>query len=83
MNIAKLLRTAFYIEHLYWLLGNSNLILATQILTKAKRSYLYIMIIAKQTKQILPKRCCFFSYIVNINANLKKIDEKKCCFKRI
>ena len=55
-----------------WL--NSNLILATQILTKTKRSYFYILIIAIQTKQKI------ISYI---KENLKKTDEKKCSFKCI
>ena len=66
----------FFIEYLWWLLLNSNLIFATQILTKTKRSYFYILILATQIKQT------FFSYIININENLKNTDEKKCCFKR-
>ena len=43
----------FLIEQLWWLLLNSNLILATHILTKTKRSYFHILKIATQTKQIL------------------------------
>ena len=65
----------FFIEYLWWLLLNSNLIFATQILTKTKRSYFYIWILAPQIKQT------FFSYIININENLKNTDQKKCCFK--
>ena len=42
VNTAKFLRTAFYIEHLRWLLLNSNLILPTQIVTKTKKKlFLY------------------------------------------
>ena len=40
-------RAAFYIEQLWQLIQNSNLMLAMQILTK-KRSYCYILIIAMQ-----------------------------------
>ena len=68
---SKISRNSFNIEHLWWLLLDSNQIVATQILTKAKRSYVYILIIATQTK------IWFFSYTVNINKNLKKTDEKK------
>ena len=57
----------------------SNIRLATQILTKTR--CFYISIIATQTKQILLKRIS--SYIVNINENLKKINEKKRCFKPV
>ena len=66
----------FFIEYLGWLLLKSNLIFATQILTKTKRSYFYILILAMQIKQT------FFSYIININENLKNTDEKRCYFKR-
>ena len=66
----------FFIKYLWWLLPNSNLIFVTQILTKTKRSYFYILILAMQTKQIN-----IFSYIINIKENLKNTDEKKCCFK--
>ena len=52
VNIAILLKTNFYKEHLWWLLLNSNLILATQILTKIKGSYFYIFVLATQTKQV-------------------------------
>ena len=41
MNVAIFLRTAFFIEELWWLLLNSNLLLATQIFTKTKRNYFY------------------------------------------
>ena len=42
MNIAKFLRIAFYIEHLWWLLLDSNLTLAMQILKKKKKKlFLY------------------------------------------
>ena len=78
VNIAIFLKTASFIEHIWWLLLNSKLILATHILTKTKWSNFYILIIATQTKQII-----FFSYMTNINENLKKTDEKKCCFKDI
>ena len=47
VNIAKFLRTAFFIEYLWWLLLNSDLRLAMQILTKQKEA---ILIIAMQTK---------------------------------
>ena len=77
VNIAIFLRTAFFIEHLWWLLLNSNLILATKILAKTNRSFFYILKSAMQTKQNI------FSYSVNINKNLKKTDEKKCCFMHI
>ena len=77
VNLAIFLKTAFFIERLWWLLLNSNLILAMQILTKTKRSYFYILILASQTKQIV------FSYVVNIDENLKKTDEKKCYFEDI
>ena len=77
VNIAIILRTSFFIEHLWWLLLNSNLILATKIVAKTKRSFFYILKSAMQTKQNI------FSYSVNINKNLKKTDEKKCCFVRI
>ena len=50
MNVAIFLRTAFFIELLWWQLLKSNLILATQILTKTKRSYFYILILVTQTK---------------------------------
>ena len=36
--------------------SNSSLILTTQVLTKNKRSYFYIFIITRQTKQMLMKR---------------------------
>ena len=42
VNTARFIRTAFYVEHLRWLLLNSNLILAMQIVTKAKKNlFLY------------------------------------------
>ena len=42
MDITKSLTTAFYVEHLWWLLLDSNLILATQILVKTKaKLFLY------------------------------------------
>ena len=44
VNTVKFLRRAFYIEHLWWLFLDSNLILAMQILTKTKKSYFYILI---------------------------------------
>ena len=37
VNIAIFLKTAFFIEHPWWLLLNSNLIVTTQILTKQKK----------------------------------------------
>ena len=55
VNIARFLRTAFFIGHLRQMFPNSNLILATQILTKVRRSYFYILIIAMQNIQILLK----------------------------
>ena len=63
VNIAKFIRIVFYIELLWWLFLDSNLILAMQILTKMKSSYFYILIIATQTKQILPKSFFFFFFI--------------------
>ena len=63
VNIAKFIRIVFYIEFLWWLFLDSNLILAMQILTKMKSSYFYILIIATQTKQILPKS--FFFFFIN------------------
>ena len=50
VNIDIFLKPAFFIEHHWWLLLNSNLILATQILTKRKTTYVYILILATQTK---------------------------------
>ena len=46
----------------------------SQILTKTKRDYFYILIVATQIKQILLKRYDFFSYIFNVNENLIKAD---------
>ena len=37
VNIAIFLKTAFFIEHPWWLLLNSNLIVTTQIFTKQKK----------------------------------------------
>ena len=46
----------------------------SQILTKTKRDYFYILIVATKIKQILLKRYDFFSYIFNVNENLTKAD---------
>ena len=75
VNIAKFLRTAFYIEHLWWLLLDSNLILATQILTKTKKKLFLYFHISHTNQTNTSKKMCF-SCTVNINENFKKIDEK-------
>ena len=71
MNIAKFQRTIFYIECLWWLLLDSNLILATHLYKSKKKPFLYFdNSHAKQTNTT--KKIWFFSYILNINENLKK-----------
>ena len=84
VNIAKFLRTDFSYRTPMVAASEleSNIRLATQILTKTKRRYFYILIIAKQTKQIFLKRYDFFIHF-NINENLKKINEKNRCFKPV
>ena len=84
INIAKFRRTDFSYRTPMVAASEleSNIRLATQILTKTKRRYFYILIIAKQTKQIFLKRYDFFIHF-NINENLKKINEKNRCFKPV
>ena len=84
VNIAKFPRTDFSYRTPIVAASEleSNIRLATQILTKTKRRYFYILIIAKQTKQIFLKRYDFFIHF-NINENLKKINEKNRCFKPV
>ena len=53
-------KNSFFIEHLWWLLVNSNLIVVMDIVTKTERSYFHILIITMQTKLILLNRCDFF-----------------------
>ena len=80
VNIAKFLRTDFYIEHLRLLLLNSNLILTMQIVTKTKKK-LFSYFDNSHTNQTNTTKYMIFFIHFNISENLKKINEKKSCLK--